>query len=26
MAMFLINSLSYFHDRYLDICTSGDRR
>jgi aminoglycoside phosphotransferase (APT) family kinase protein len=26
MATFLINSLSYFHDRYLDICTSGDRR
>jgi aminoglycoside phosphotransferase (APT) family kinase protein len=23
MAMFLINSLSYFHDRYLEICTSG---
>jgi aminoglycoside phosphotransferase (APT) family kinase protein len=26
MAMFLINSLSYFHDRYLDICTTGGRR
>jgi aminoglycoside phosphotransferase (APT) family kinase protein len=26
MATFLINSLSYFHDRYLDICTSGARR
>jgi aminoglycoside phosphotransferase (APT) family kinase protein len=23
MAMFLINSLSYFHGRYLEICTSG---
>jgi aminoglycoside phosphotransferase (APT) family kinase protein len=26
MATFLINSLSYFHDRYLDICTGGGRR
>ncbi len=26
MATFLVNSLSYFHDRYLDICTTGARR
>ncbi len=26
MTPFLINSLSYFHEKYLDICSSGTRR